>query len=91
MSPRAFEEQVRHALGAGYAPATADEVLPGSGKLVHVTFDDAFRSIGGALDQLAALGVPATVFACSDYADEGRPLEVGDLARDGAPVRERRR
>jgi len=89
VSPRAFEEQVRHALRSGYAPATADEVLHGSGKLVHVTFDDAFRSIGGALDHLAALGVPATVFACSDYADEGRALDVGDLAADREPVGER--
>jgi peptidoglycan/xylan/chitin deacetylase (PgdA/CDA1 family) len=49
-----------------------------------VTFDDAFRSVRTALPRLERLGVPVTVFACSSYADDGRPLDVPEL-------RERRR
>ncbi len=86
--PRAFEEQILRILRSGHAPLTAEQALLHSAKGFHVTFDDAFRSINGALDRLASLRVPATVFACSDYADEGRPLVVGDLEQTGEPRRE---
>jgi peptidoglycan/xylan/chitin deacetylase (PgdA/CDA1 family) len=50
---------------------------------VHVTFDDAFRSIESVLPQLSDLGVPVTVFVCSGYADRGgAPLLVPELESD---------
>jgi peptidoglycan/xylan/chitin deacetylase (PgdA/CDA1 family) len=45
-----------------------------------VTFDDAFTSVWNAVPILERLGVPATVFACSGYADDPRPLGVPELA-----------
>jgi len=50
---------------------------------VHVTFDDAFRSIGSVLSGLRDLGVPITIFVCSGYADRGgAPLLIPELAGD---------
>jgi peptidoglycan/xylan/chitin deacetylase (PgdA/CDA1 family) len=50
---------------------------------VHVTFDDAFRSIDSVLPPLGDLGVPVTVFICSGYADRGgAPLLVPELESD---------
>jgi peptidoglycan/xylan/chitin deacetylase (PgdA/CDA1 family) len=50
---------------------------------VHVTFDDAFRSIGTVLPQVRDLGVPITIFVCSGYADRGgTPLTIPELAGD---------
>jgi peptidoglycan/xylan/chitin deacetylase (PgdA/CDA1 family) len=84
-----FEAQVRSALRAGYRPAPTVEVVSSSAKLLHVTFDDAFRNIRGALDVLSAIGVPATVFACSALADEGLPLRADELGSSrSAPGRE---
>jgi peptidoglycan/xylan/chitin deacetylase (PgdA/CDA1 family) len=85
VDPEVFEAQIRSILRAGYVPAPAEKVVGSSGKLLHVTFDDAFRNIRSALDLLLSLGVSATVFACSDLADDGRPLQVGDLGGLRAP------
>jgi peptidoglycan/xylan/chitin deacetylase (PgdA/CDA1 family) len=50
---------------------------------VHVTFDDAFRSIEPALDAVLAEGLPVTIFACSGFADEGgAPLAIPELDGD---------
>jgi peptidoglycan/xylan/chitin deacetylase (PgdA/CDA1 family) len=49
-----------------------------------VTFDDAFRSVANAVPILERLGLPATVFACAAYADEGRPLAVPELAAEAS-------
>ena len=50
---------------------------------VHVTFDDAFRSITAVLSDLRRLEVPVTVFVCPGYADlGGAPLLVPELATD---------
>lgn len=87
VTPDAFAAQVGALLRRGYRPATAAEVLPGRGRLLHVTFDDAFRSIVPALEALRRLGVPATVFVCSGLADTGAPLEVPELADE--PLDER--
>jgi peptidoglycan/xylan/chitin deacetylase (PgdA/CDA1 family) len=67
-----------------YRPMTVDEVLGGDRRGLHVTFDDAYRSIERALPVLRRLGVPATVFACSGYAEEGRALDVPELAAEAA-------
>lgn len=58
--------------------------MAGDKRVLHVTFDDAFTSVLDALPALERLGQPVTVFACSDYARDGRPLDVRELARDAA-------
>lgn len=77
--PAALERQVRSLLWRGYRPASAAESVCGRGRLVHVTFDDAYRSVAAAVPLLDQLGVPSTVFACASYADDGRPLAVPEL------------
>lgn len=76
VEPEAFEAQVRLALQSGYAPAGIEETVSGSRKILHVTFDDAFRNILGPLEFLSVVGVPATIFVCSDLAGEGLPLPL---------------
>lgn len=80
VSPEALEPQLQALLRRGYRPVTAAEAVEGDGKLLHVTFDDAFTSVQQALPVLERLGVPATVFACTGYADDPRPLGVPELA-----------
>jgi peptidoglycan/xylan/chitin deacetylase (PgdA/CDA1 family) len=82
LRPAAFERQVRSLLDRGFQPVDASEAISGSGRLLHVTFDDAYTSIAGALDLLERLGVPATIFAATAFADGGRPLDVPELAED---------
>jgi len=65
-----------------YQPLPAEKVLAGTRRGMHVTFDDAYRSVANALPTLQRLRVPATVFACSDYASDGRPLGVPELANE---------
>jgi peptidoglycan/xylan/chitin deacetylase (PgdA/CDA1 family) len=79
VGPAALERQVRNVLARRYRPATAEDVIFGSGRLVHVTFDDAFQSVLNALPALERLQVPMTVFACPAYADSGSPLSVPEL------------
>lgn len=79
VSPAALRRQMRLVLARRYRPVAAGDVL-GSGRVVHVTFDDAFRSVLSALPMLDELHVPTTVFVCSGYADHGVPLAVPELA-----------
>ena len=81
--PAAFERQLRFLVRL-YRPVTAAEIVHARGRLLHVTFDDAFRSVDAALPTLERLGVPATVFACTDLADEGLPLAIPELAAEAA-------
>jgi peptidoglycan/xylan/chitin deacetylase (PgdA/CDA1 family) len=74
-----MERQLRLLLRLGYRSATAAEAISGSGKLLHVTFDDAFTSVWNALPILERNGVLATVFVCTGYADEGRAMDVPEL------------
>jgi peptidoglycan/xylan/chitin deacetylase (PgdA/CDA1 family) len=80
VAPDVFEDQIRLLLRRGLKPAAAEQVLAGEPRTFHVTFDDAYRNIRGALATLRELGVPATVFACSGLADTGAPLAVPELA-----------
>jgi peptidoglycan/xylan/chitin deacetylase (PgdA/CDA1 family) len=64
-----IERQLSGLVRRGYQPVRADDAVHGRGGLLHVTFDDAFRTVGNAMPMLERLGVPATVFACSDYAE----------------------
>jgi len=63
----------------GYRPVSAVEAATGTGKLLHVTFDDAFASVRTALPVLERTGARATVFACTGFADDGRPPAAPDL------------
>lgn len=78
--PETFARQLRILLGRGFRPAAAREVVEGHGRLLHVTFDDAFRSIALALPVLERLRVQATVFVCPAYADGGQVFAVPELA-----------
>jgi peptidoglycan/xylan/chitin deacetylase (PgdA/CDA1 family) len=78
VSPHAFERQIRFVLRWGLAPLTAEEAVLGHHG-VHVTFDDAYRSAHPALDVLERLGVQATVFVCSAFAETGSPLLIPEL------------
>jgi peptidoglycan/xylan/chitin deacetylase (PgdA/CDA1 family) len=82
----ALEEQLRHLIGHGWRPVDALEAATGTGKLLHVTFDDAFTSVLNALPVLERTGAKATVFACTSYAADGRALVVPEL--DGEPAAE---
>jgi peptidoglycan/xylan/chitin deacetylase (PgdA/CDA1 family) len=79
--PAPFERQLRFLVRL-YRPVTAAEIVHARGRLMHVTFDDAFRSIDAALPTLERLGVPGTVFVSTDLAGEGRPLAVPELAAE---------
>jgi peptidoglycan/xylan/chitin deacetylase (PgdA/CDA1 family) len=54
---------------------------PGDPRLLHVTFDDAFASVRNALPTLHRLRVPATIFVCTDLAEDGAPLAISELDR----------
>lgn len=77
--PESFEHQLTRLLRRGYRPASAERVVEGRSRLLHVTFDDAYTSVRAALPILDRLGVPATIFACADHAEDGRPLDVPEL------------
>jgi peptidoglycan/xylan/chitin deacetylase (PgdA/CDA1 family) len=80
IAPGTIERQIRLLLLRGYAPASAEVAVLGVRRVVHVTFDDAYTSVEGALPGLTRLGVPVTIFACTNYADDGAPLTVPELA-----------
>jgi peptidoglycan/xylan/chitin deacetylase (PgdA/CDA1 family) len=82
--PDAFRRQVESIASDGSRRVTADELAEGVRRGVHVTFDDAYRDVLAALPVLEELALPTTVFACSSYADDGRPLAVAELAEDAA-------
>jgi peptidoglycan/xylan/chitin deacetylase (PgdA/CDA1 family) len=77
-----FDRQMRKLVARGYRGATWRDLLsdPGNGKLVHITFDDAFRSVGNALPVLRELGLPSTIFPCSRYANDGGRLNIPQLS-----------
>jgi peptidoglycan/xylan/chitin deacetylase (PgdA/CDA1 family) len=83
VGPAAFERQLRTLALCGLRGAPADAAV-NRGRGLHVTFDDAFRSVANAVPILERLGLPATVFACAAYADEGRPLAVPELAAEAS-------
>ena len=80
LAPEAIEQQVRTLVARGYRGVAAGEVLQRRGRLLHVTFDDAYRSVTGVLDELERLAVPCTVFACSSLASNGAPVDIPELA-----------
>jgi peptidoglycan/xylan/chitin deacetylase (PgdA/CDA1 family) len=79
VTPGSFLHQIRALLHRGFRGAPLYEVLEGRRRLLHVTFDDAFRNIEVGLRELERLRVPATVFVCSGLADEGSRLDVPEV------------
>ena len=82
VGPAVFERQLRGLRRRGFRGVGAEAALDGARRGLHVTFDDAYRSVANAIPILERLRVPATVFACPAYADEGRPLDVPELAAE---------
>jgi peptidoglycan/xylan/chitin deacetylase (PgdA/CDA1 family) len=78
--PELFETVVGGLLRRGFRPVAADGLAGGGRRALHVTFDDAYRSVWEAVPALERLGARATVFAATAFADEGRPLDVPELA-----------
>jgi peptidoglycan/xylan/chitin deacetylase (PgdA/CDA1 family) len=78
--PAAFERHLRRLLQRGFTPADVGTAVRRR-KSLHVTFDDAYRSVLRAMPILERLRLPATVFACSALAETGAPLAVPELQR----------
>ncbi len=70
--PAAFERQLGLLVARGYRGAFSDAVSsPAHHRTLVVTFDDGFRSVLElAFAILERLGLPATVFAVTDFAGE---------------------
>ena len=81
--PGAFDAQLTAFHRRGYRGATARQILerPGARRALHVTFDDAYASVANALPTLRRLGIPATIFVCTDLARDGGRLEISELDR----------
>jgi peptidoglycan/xylan/chitin deacetylase (PgdA/CDA1 family) len=78
-----FEKHLRSLLRRRFRPATLTEAARGHGRLLHVTFDDAYRSVADAVPIMRRLGVQSTVFASTGFADRGgAPLAVPELAEE---------
>jgi peptidoglycan/xylan/chitin deacetylase (PgdA/CDA1 family) len=78
--PDLFRRQLEVFLGRGFRPADLPDVLAfRNRRLLHVTFDDAFASVAQAVPVLERLGIPFTIFVCTDFADGGRPLVIPEL------------
>lgn len=84
VTPQALERHLRLLLARRLRPAPAADAARGHGRLLHVTFDDAYRSVAHALPVLERLQVRATVFACTGA--PGEPLRVPELAQEAESV-----
>lgn len=76
-TPERFERQIALLLRRGYRGVTFTEAVGSHsrGRLMAVTFDDAYRSVLElALPILERHGVPATVFAPTDFIDSEEPM-----------------
>src|SRR5687768_9041897 len=82
VTPAAFREQVASVARSGVPPVSAEALAAGERRGLHVTFDDAYKDVLHALPLLEQLGLPATIFVSTAFADEGRPLAVQELAVD---------
>lgn len=81
--PDEFERQLRLLIGRGYRGSTFTDAVNArhGGRQLVVTFDDAYRSVfEQALPVLSKLGLPGTVFACTEYVGEGGPMPLTGLA-----------
>src|SRR4051794_5860117 len=77
ITPERLERQLSLLVGRGYRGDTFTDAVTTSqtGRILVVTFDDAYRSvIELARPILAALGLPGTVYAPTDYVGSERPM-----------------
>src|SRR5215210_3808504 len=77
VTPEQLERQLGRLVARGYRGATFTEALarPVRGKVLAVTFDDAYRSVlERAFPILSDLRLPATVFVPTDFAGTERPM-----------------
>ncbi len=77
--PETLQRQVLAAVRWAWRPAGALDVVVRRSRSLHVTFDDGYRSILRVLPWLERLGVGPTVFVCTDYASDGRMLDLPPL------------
>jgi peptidoglycan/xylan/chitin deacetylase (PgdA/CDA1 family) len=82
--PEALRDQLKRLIKSGYKSATLADMARGGGELLHVTFDDAYRSVLLALPICEELGIHATVFPCSAFADSGDSVTVPELRQEVA-------
>ena len=78
VTPTQLRSQLEWLMRRGYTGATFSEAIASDspGRVVAVTFDDAYLSVhDNAYPILASLGLPATVFVVTDFAEDGRLLE----------------
>ena len=92
-TPARFERHIELLHARGYRGATFTDAVLGrvGGRVVAVTFDDAYRSvIERALPILDALSMPATVFAPTNFIGAETPLSWAGVDRwlGGEHVRE---
>jgi peptidoglycan/xylan/chitin deacetylase (PgdA/CDA1 family) len=88
----AFERQLTALLRRRFRPAASADVLAGRGRLLHVTFDDAYQNVAeNAVPVLERLGITATIFAVSAFAVDGRPLDIPELAWEARAHRQEMR
>lgn len=77
ITPEMLDRQVAYLLARGWQATTFTEAVLGRspGRSLAITFDDAFASVARyAAPVLARHGVPATVFAPTDFMDGGAQL-----------------
>jgi peptidoglycan/xylan/chitin deacetylase (PgdA/CDA1 family) len=77
VTPETLDRQVGHLLKRGWRATTFTDAALGAarGPSLAITFDDAFASVARfAVPILARHGVPATVFAPTDFMDGGAQL-----------------
>ncbi len=76
IAPADLERQINHLLARGYRGVTfAEAAREAPGRVMAVTFDDAYASIAEhAYPLLARLGVPGTVFVPTDFPDRPGPM-----------------
>jgi peptidoglycan/xylan/chitin deacetylase (PgdA/CDA1 family) len=78
VTPNQLRRQLEWLVDRGYQGTTFHAAVTSEPRprTFALTFDDAYRSVLDlAYPILSSLGVPATVFVVTDFADEGRPLE----------------
>lgn len=77
IAPERLEAQLTMLVRRGYRGVTFDQALshPTRGRVVVVTFDDAYRSVLTlAAPILERLGIPGTVFVPTDYPGRDEPM-----------------
>jgi peptidoglycan/xylan/chitin deacetylase (PgdA/CDA1 family) len=88
ISPSVFAEHVQWMLRSGVRIVPLDRVLTGPADersdLVALTFDDGFANVRAAVEQLAAHGLPATVFVVTGHV--GRTNAWGGRSQPGIPT-----